>query len=445
MGEVVSLNTITSLDGTDNTSNGAFQMKDRPLRIGIWCVPTPITYLSGQSIRFRTLLQYLCENTNDKVHLVTSEVVHPDPPKDCFDQKIPILYTRGFSLPQYPTMTLSLDVTFKSFRLSSLEKFDLIHVSSPSLLSFWAIAASRIYRIPLVMSYHTHLPVYVQSYFPSPINYVMEWLVWKALRIVHSFADLNLCTSPQIVQQFTNHKIPRCLLWQKGIDTTKFHPIHKRSEMKSRMSNGHPEDFLLVYIGRLAKEKRLFDLKGILEQMNNEAASTTMTRLCIVGFGPLEEELREYFEGTPTVFLGRLDGDELSQAFASADVFCMPSDSETLGFVVLESMASQVPCVAARAGGLIDLIDHGRTGYLVPTKGDVATFVERIQELKQNPELYRQMAVAAREETELWSWQASMEKLRNEAYRKAIDNLPHRMEQRVVRWFGWNRLEKKHS
>lgn len=65
---------------------------------------------------------------------------------------------------------------------------------------------------------------------------------------------------------------------------------------------------------------------------------------------------QEYFKGTPTTFLGMLTGEPLHQAFASADVFLMPSESETLGFVVLEAMASGVPVVAVAAGGIVDII-----------------------------------------------------------------------------------------
>jgi sulfoquinovosyltransferase len=57
-----------------------------------------------------------------------------------------------------------------------------------------------------------------------------------------------------------------------------------------------------------------------------------------------------------TVFTGTLQGEELSQAYASGDVFVMPSESETLGFVVLEAMSSGVPVVGARAGGIPDII-----------------------------------------------------------------------------------------
>ena len=73
--------------------------------------------------------------------------------------------------------------------------------------------------------------------------------------------------------------------------------------------------------------------------------------------------------------------DELSAAFASADVFVMPSDSETLGFVVLEAMASGIPVVGVAAGGLVDIIQNDNTGYLVKNSEDMIEFSEKTKEL----------------------------------------------------------------
>eukprot|EP01083_Nonionella_stella_P260772 888684_1 len=140
------------------------------------------------------------------------------------------------------------------------------------------------------------------------------------------------------------------------------------------MSDGNPDDFVMVYVGRLGAEKRLMDIKPILEKMEN-------TRLCIVGGGPQEKELHKHFEGTNTVFTGQMSGDDLSSAFASADAFIMPSDSETLGFVVLESMASGVPVVGAAAGGVLGLIHDNEDGYLVEP-GDTDTYVEKLELLR---------------------------------------------------------------
>lgn len=265
------------------------------------------------------------------------------------------------------------------------------------------------------MSYHTHLPSYGKNY----LGFIpgVEAICWELLRWAHSRADLTLVTSPQMKEELVNHGIPRVDVWRKGIDTIRFQPSFADAEMRKTMTDGHPDDFLMVYVGRLGAEKRLKDVKGILEKMPN-------ARLCIVGKGPQEEELKQHFKGTNTVFTGQLSGDTLSQAFASADVFIMPSDSETLGFVVLESMASGVPVVGAAAGGLLDLIDDEDTGYLVPP-GDINAFVDRLQKL-QDKAFRAKMGKRARAEAERWGWEAATSVLRNIQYERALINFHSR-------------------
>mgnify|MGYP005844983785 CR=1 FL=1 len=280
---------------------------------------------------------------------------------------------------------------------------------------FAAIFYARVMCIPLVMSYHTHLPSYGKNY----LGFIpgVEHICWELLRWAHSRADLTLVTSPQMRDELVEHGIPRVDVWRKGIDTERFQPSYKSAEMRNKMSDGNPDDFLMVYVGRLGAEKRLKDIKPMLEKMPN-------ARLCIVGKGPQEAELHEHFKGTNTVFTGQMGGDDLSAAFASADAFVMPSDSETLGFVVLESMASGVPVVGADAGGIPSIIDHGDTGFLVKP-GDIDGFVERLKQV-QDEKFRKQMGKRARAEAERWGWEAATSVLRNVQYERALINFHSR-------------------
>ena len=97
-----------------------------------------------------------------------------------------------------------------------------------------------------------------------------------------------------------------------------------------------------------------------------------------MGKGPAEAELRQHFQGTKTKFMGLMQGEALSRAYAAADVFVMPSESETLGFVVLEAMASEVPPVGAAAGGIPNLVNDGVNGYLFKP-GDVDDLTQKVR------------------------------------------------------------------
>jgi len=382
--------------------------------------PTPFTYVCGYSNRYNEMLRYL-KKAGDEVNIVTTDD-HKDPPKEAFGY--PIEHTLGFRFPLYDHVVVSFDLPeIKGLRMMEALRPDVIHISSPGFLLFAALFYARLMKIPLLMSYHTHLPNYAVKY----LGYIpgIEEFAWMLLRFAHKRADLTLTTSPQLKKELEEHGIPRVDVWRKGIDTVRFDPKFKSAEMREKMSDGNPDDFLMVYVGRLGAEKRVADIKPILEKMGPN------TRLAIVGAGPAEAELKKIFKGTNTVFTGQISGDELSSAFASADAFCMPSDSETLGFVVLESMASGVPVVGANAGGIPSIIHHRVDSYLAEP-GDTNEFVKYLSIIRENKHgVADKMKITCREEAQKHSWEAATSVLRNVQYELAIQNFKSRS------WWGY--------
>ena len=280
------------------------------------------------------MLRYLSK-AGDHVDILTVDAKTPKDqlPNECFGYNIE--HTQGFVFPLYDHISLTLDLPeMKGAKMMERKRPDLIHVTSPGFMLFAGLFYARVMRLPLVLSYHTHLPLYGRNY----LGFIpgIEEMAWAALRFAHSRADLTLVTSPQMKEEMIKNGIPRVDVWRKGIDTVRFHPEYKDTEMRCLMSNGNPEDFLMVYVGRLGAEKRLKDIKPVLEKLlsadNNNNTMGAAARLCIVGKGPQEDELKEYFGSDDdlkdkVVFTGQLSGDELSKAFASADCFMMPSDS----------------------------------------------------------------------------------------------------------------------
>lgn len=197
--------------------------------------------------------------------------------------------------------------------------------------------------------------------------------------------------------------IKRLRVWPKAVDTTSFHPENRDPAMRHFLSQGEPDKPLILCVGRLSHEKRV---SWLLEP----ARRLKGIRVAIVGGGPAEEELKAAFAGTPTFFSGYLRGKELAQAYASADVFAFPSDTETLGFVAMESMASGVPVVGARAGGIPDVIDHEVNGLMFET-GDREQFLAHIERLIRNPEERETFARRARQDMEDCSWRKATQRL----------------------------------
>ena len=297
------------------------------MKIGLMVEPTPFTHVSGYSNRYKEMLTYL-KDAGDEVNIIATDDTE-NPPSDFMG--FPITYTNGFRFALYPVISMSMDYQLKGVEMIKQLKPDILHVTTPGFMVLICGIYAKIFNVPLIMTYHTHLPVYARFYL-GWVPFILP-ITWLTVKYIHAQADLTLVTSPQLQEEFAQQGIHNVDVWRKGIDTVSFNPKYKNAETRKMLTDGHPEDFLIVYIGRLGKEKRIEDLKGVLEENPN-------IRLAIVGGGPYMDNLKETFQGTKTVFTGTLRGQPLWEAFASGDVFCMPSDSETLGFVVLESLAS---------------------------------------------------------------------------------------------------------
>jgi glycosyltransferase involved in cell wall biosynthesis len=254
-------------------------------------------------------------------------------------------------------------------------------------------------NVPLVASYHTHLPQYLQYYGFG----MLEGFLWELLKLVHNQAQLNLCTSSVMVEELASHGIQKLALWQRGVDIETFQPQRANVEMRSQLSQGHPEDPLLLYVGRLSAEKAIHEIKPVLEAIPT-------ARLALVGNGPHRGDLERHFADTNTHFVGYMGGTTLGEAYASADAFVFPSRTETLGLVLLEAMAAGCPVVAAASGGIPDIVQDGVNGYLFDPKDEMGA-VAATQRLLDRPEERETFRRNARTEAERWSWSAATQQL----------------------------------
>ena len=307
-----------------------------------------------------------------------------------------IVGMKGRSFALYPELRLSLPRASMREQIRAFAP-DLLHVADPALLGIAALyyggSTGGALHLPLVISYHTDLPSYLHYYKLG----FLEPHIWRIMRIRHNRATLNLCTSVAMLEQLREHGIERTALWPGGVDGVRFHPDRRSEAMRARLSGGHPESPLLVYVGRLSAEKDIERLKPILEALPG-------TSLALVGDGPHRKILQEHFAGLPVHFAGFLRGEELASAYASCDVFVMPSRTETLGLVVLEAMSSGLPVVGARAGGVPEMISDGVTGALFDHEEQA---VEAIRSLLQCPEKRQRMGSAGRAHAAEHSWKAA--------------------------------------
>ncbi|MFL0789985.1 MAG: glycosyltransferase family 4 protein [Prochlorococcus sp.] len=316
-------------------------------------------------------------------------------------------------LPLYPELKLALPRPSVSEALEAF-KPDLVHVVNPAVLGLGGIWLAKTSGIPLVASYHTHLPKYLEHYGMG----MLEPLLWELLKAAHNQAVLNLCTSTAMVAELSEKGIQNTDLWQRGVDTDLFRPELRSQEMRRRLlGNFDDQGSLLLYVGRLSAEKQIERIKPVLQAL-------PQTRLALVGDGPHRQQLEKCFENTATTFVGYLAGEELASAYASGDAFVFPSSTETLGLVLLEAMAAGCPVVGANRGGIPDIISDGENGCLYEPDGEdggAQSLIDATQRLLGNDVERQGLRKASRQEAERWGWASATEQLRD-YYRQVLNS-----------------------
>jgi sulfoquinovosyltransferase len=333
----------------------------------------------------------------------------------------------SFGCPLYWQAPLSFALSPGVWSRLRSFKPDVIHVTSPGVMLLAAGLYARRLDTPLVMSYHTDVPSYVERYgfgFLKP-------LLWACIRAAHRAAHFSVVASETLAGVLVAQKAaPRRLTghWRKAVDCEAFNPKWRSTEARATLAaparpaeaagTDDEDEPLLLYVGRLGAEKNVEFLRPLL-------ASVPRARLAVVGDGPARDELEAAFAADPAVagrvrFAGTLRGAELSAAFASADVFVMPSETETLGFVVLEAMASGLPVVAVAAGGIPDIITNpGENGFLYPP-GDGEAASRAVRALLRDGALRERVGQAARAESTRWDWAAATHDLLTQQYPRAV-------------------------
>jgi glycosyltransferase involved in cell wall biosynthesis len=230
-----------------------------------------------------------------------------------------------------------------------------------------------------------------------------------------------------------------------GFDETIFQPLPAAPSLRARLApDGAP---LLLYVGRLVTFKgldHLLDAVALLDQGTRRQGDkrpvshgngssprlpvSLSPRLLLAGDGPhrpnLERRARELGIADRVHFLGPLANADLPRYHAVSDAFVIPStDHETFCIAACEAMACARPVVAARTGGLPEVVREGETGYLVPP-GDAQALAERIGALLDDPALRARLGAAGREWTlEMFTWEKVVERV-VECYERALAGEP---------------------
>jgi glycosyltransferase involved in cell wall biosynthesis len=234
---------------------------------------------------------------------------------------------------------------------------------------------AKLLGLPVVGSYHTELG-------PYALHLTRDLVVAEAMSSYvdwfYGRCDVVLAPTAAVAADLERRQVTSQIeVWSRGVDAAVFSPARRRQAVRDELLGDGT--VVLLSVGRLSAEKRLDVLLASFELASAEEPGL---RLAIVGDGPARDELMRR-TGARVSFVGELHGAELAAAYASADVFCFPSTTDTFGQVLLEAGASGLPVVAAAAGGALDLVQPGRSGLLVPPD-DAAAFATAILRLARD-------------------------------------------------------------
>jgi len=314
----------------------------------------------------------------------------------------PCIKTPTLTIPSNKNYTLSIPALAKQKLIKELHLFkpDIIHIATPSLLGHFAVKYAKKHHIPIITIYHTHFISYIDYYLkniPFLIGPIKKYVQQKK-RAFYNQCDSIYVPSNSMRQELTKYGIhpSRMQLWERGIDCHLFNPAKKDSFRLSKITgNTLPT---ILFTSRLVWEKNLETLFKIYHTIRKRNIACNFV---IAGDGQARMACEQVM--TDAIFLGQLDHESLAIIYASADIFVFPSISETYGNVVLEAMASGLPCIIANAGGSKDFIVNGLNGFACEPNNE-EEYVNGIEKLLSQPSLYKQYQLLGLQKSKKLNW-----------------------------------------
>jgi phosphatidylinositol alpha 1,6-mannosyltransferase len=341
------------------------------------------------------------------------------------------------ALPVYPEVRLALPRSAAAADLARRFQPDLIHSETEFSIGRMGQRLAARAGIPAVSSYHTDFARYAAAYG-------LPWLggaVSAYLGRFHRRSRRVFTPSTVSRDELAHLGVGQVEVWGRGVDTELFHPGRRSQELRAALGMG--SRFTFLYVGRLAAEKRVDEVVAAF-RIASESLPRGVIHLILAGSGPREAALRGAAPPGVTL-LGFLDRrSRLPDLYANCDAFLFASTTETLGLVVLEAMASGLPVVAPRAGGVRDHLRDGYNGLSIP-EGDTAAMARAMVRLAGDWTLNQRLARGARRTAEALSWEEELNRL-DRSYREVCEAMAPEQQRQIsgltgvarseVRWVG---------
>ncbi|WP_417331020.1 glycosyltransferase [Halomonas cupida] len=272
---------------------------------------------------------------------------------------------RVAAVQQFNGSDFSIPVPIPGQLFDAIEAFepDIVHSHHPFLLGDTAARAADTYGLPLVFTHHTlyeHYTHYVPGDSPRMQRFAVAlatqytWLCDEVIAPSESIRDLLAARAAN----------PDVSVVPSGVDTERF-AIGDR--LRWRQQLGIPQQARVVgHLGRLAREKNLaFLAEAVCAALQQDEQSWWL----VVGQGEAMAEIKDIAShhgvAERVCFAGRLQGQDVIDAYHAMDVFAFASCSETQGMVVAEAMAAGLPVVALEAPGVREVVEDGCNGRLL--------------------------------------------------------------------------------
>ncbi len=367
------------------------------------------TYLPQLNGVSRTLSQ-LVRELHRRGHSVL--VVHPDYGEIADEAEHATL--PSVRLPFYKEVRVPRPPYGRATRALDAFRPDLVHIATEAVLGLRVLLHCHARGWKAVSSFHTNFDQYSD-------HYRVGWargIIWRYLRWFHNSTLETYVPSKATISGLDLRGFERLRLWPRGVDGLLFRPNRPgRREIRERLGLG-PDDVLIGHVSRLAVEKNVEYLGAALSEA---ARLRPGTRFLIVGDGPSRPELEARL-GDAALLVGYQTGDDLADYYSAADVFAFASVTETFGNVVLEALASGLPVVAIRAGGVGEIVCDGETGIFIEQGEPPINFARALVHLADDPTRRRQLAENARAYARQQTWEAIHGQL-IESYSRVIETV----------------------
>lgn len=334
--------------------------------LGVESQPAPVQKVAHFTDTFddvngvaRTLGQQL--RTAQKLHY-DYEIISCFPEGRAFERGVVGFAPVGkLGIPEYPELSLLTPPFLQMLSHVFEEGYTHLHVSTPGPVGLAALGIARILGLPISGTYHTQIPQYAKALTDDGY---MEDIMWRFMIWFYDQMDTVYVPSNSTGEELVAHGLSpaKARVYPRGIDIDRFHPS-KRSDILVERWGGDPDVPVMIYVGRVSKEKNLHILAQAFRALIDRNVSA---RLMVVGDGPYRGGMEDLLAGTPAVFTGYLEGEDLASVHASADVLVFPSTTDTFGNVVLEAQAAGTAVIVTDQGGPCENLIPEISGLVVP-------------------------------------------------------------------------------